>query len=40
MPLPMAMSGASGPSTAPQLRVTNAAMTMPGARPEGLARRP
>ena len=30
MPLPMAMSGASGPSTAPKLRVTKAAMMMPG----------
>ena len=35
MPLPMAMSGASGPSTAPQLRVTKAAMMMPGSSTGG-----
>ena len=29
-PLPMAISGASGPSTAPRLSVAKAAMTMPG----------
>ena len=29
-PLPIAISGASGPSTTPRLRVANAAMTMPG----------
>ena len=41
MPLPMAISGASGPSTAPKLRVANAAMMMPGSSiggtgPDGL----
>jgi hypothetical protein len=29
-PAPRAISGASGPSTAPRLRVTSAAMAMPG----------
>ncbi len=29
-PLPIAMSGASGPRTTPRLRVTNAATTIPG----------
>ena len=37
IPLPMAMSGASGPSTAPQLRVTKAAMMMPGSSTGGTA---
>ena len=30
MPLPIAISGASGPRTTPRLSVANAAMTMPG----------
>ena len=37
IPLPMAMSGASGPSTAPQLRVAKAAMMMPGSSTGGTA---
>ena len=41
MPLPSAISGASGPSTTPRLSVANAARTMPaisagGTGPDGL----